>query len=131
MKYFGIDGCKSGWVVWSFNENILSMQLVPKLSSIEPELERGIALIDIPIGFSDARNPDRLCDKAARKFLSPKRGSSVFPVPSREAAYAEDYQQACSINLNTIGRSSLNRLGIFYLRCERSMRCWQRMQKFN
>ncbi|WP_164684062.1 DUF429 domain-containing protein [Vibrio maerlii] len=104
MKYFGIDGCKTGWVVWSLEGDRPFMKLVHNLSNIESELEQGIAMIDIPIGFSDEKNPDRPCDKAARKFLSPKRGSSVFPVPCREAAYAEDYQQACLINLNTVGK---------------------------
>ncbi|KOO14197.1 hypothetical protein AKJ18_14685 [Vibrio xuii] len=104
MRYLGIDGCKAGWVVWLLNGGSPSFQIVTSLSDIADVLTQSRALIDIPIGFSDSAQPDRLCDKAARKFLAPKRGSSVFPVPCKEAAYAETYQQACQINMEQLGK---------------------------
>jgi len=104
MRYLGIDGCKAGWVVWQLNSGSPSFQIVTSLSDIADLLTQSRALIDIPIGFSDSTQPDRLCDQAARKFLAPKRGSSVFPVPCKEAAYAETYQQACQINMEQLGK---------------------------
>ena len=52
-------------------------------------------LIDIPIGLPDEGSTERLCDLEARKVLAPHRTSSVFPVPSRAATYADSYEEAC------------------------------------
>lgn len=104
MKYIGIDGCKAGWVVWSVKQAQPQCQIVTQLAEVTQLLMNSTALIDIPIGYSDEKTPDRLCDKAARKFLSPRRSASVFPVPSRQAAYANDYAQACEVNLLLLGR---------------------------
>lgn len=104
VRYIGIDGCKAGWVIWSVEQGQPRCQIVTQLAQISDLLANSTALIDIPIGYSDENTPDRLCDKAARKFLSPKRSSSVFPVPSRQAAYASDYVEACEINFELVGR---------------------------
>ncbi|MGY3568922.1 DUF429 domain-containing protein [Vibrio paucivorans] len=104
MNGIGIDGCKAGWVVWYVKDGVPNCKIVPLLNDVLNVLESGTALIDIPIGFSDPKTPDRLCDKAARKFLSPTRSASVFPVPCREACYAETYEQACEINFSVLGK---------------------------
>jgi len=104
MRAIGIDGCKAGWVIWQVSDGVPTCQIVPEIADAVPLIQQGTALIDIPIGFSDTASPDRACDKAARRFLSPKRGSSVFPVPCREAAYANTYQQACDINVARLGK---------------------------
>ncbi|AHG02838.1 hypothetical protein HALDL1_03770 [Halobacterium sp. DL1] len=51
-------------------------------------------LIDIPIGLREDSNAKRPCDDVARQKLSPNRYSSVFPVPVRDAVYAESYEAA-------------------------------------
>ncbi len=105
MNYIGIDGCKAGWVAWILEKGELSFQIASTLAELyETVTADSYCLIDMPIGFSDAANPDRLCDKAARKFLSPKRGSSVFSVPSREAVFSEDYESACTVNQTLTGK---------------------------
>ena len=104
MTHIGIDACKAGWVVWSWQHDEVELEVVAELSEITEQLRDAHTLIDIPVGFSDSETPDRLCDKAARKYLTRTRGASVFPVPCREAAYAESYPQACEINFELCGR---------------------------
>ena len=61
-------------------------------------------LIDIPIGLPESGKLERACDLAARKALSPKRGSSVFPTPCRQVLSATSYEDALVINRRTLGR---------------------------
>ena len=76
MKYIGIDGCKAGWIAWIVSDNQAPVfKVVKALDELVSDLIGSKALIDMPIGFSDAQAPDRLCDKAARRFLTSKRGS--------------------------------------------------------
>jgi predicted RNase H-like nuclease len=63
-----------------------------------------LILVDIPIGLPSKDIPQRRCDKDARRILSPKRHSSVFSPPSREALNAESYEAACMINQKITGR---------------------------
>ncbi|WP_192890041.1 DUF429 domain-containing protein [Vibrio bathopelagicus] len=105
MKYIGIDGCKTGWIAWIVSHNeIPTFKVVNTLDELVDELTGSTTLIDMPIGFSDSLTPDRLCDKAARRFLTSKRGSSVFPVPCREAVYQADYISACSANVEQLSK---------------------------
>ncbi|WP_261885313.1 DUF429 domain-containing protein [Vibrio pomeroyi] len=105
MKYIGIDGCKAGWIAWIVSDNQAPVfKVVKALDELASDLIGSTTLIDMPIGFSDAQTPDRLCDKAARRFLTSKRGSSVFPVPCREAVYQTDYITACNANVQQLGK---------------------------
>ncbi|EDK26652.1 hypothetical protein VSWAT3_09148 [Vibrionales bacterium SWAT-3] len=105
MKYIGIDGCKAGWIAWIVSDAQAPVfKVVKALDELASDLAGSTALIDMPIGFSDAQTPDRLCDKAARRFLTSKRGSSVFPVPCREAVYQADYIAACNANVQQLGK---------------------------
>jgi predicted RNase H-like nuclease len=57
-----------------------------------------LVLVDIPIGLPSSKvRRDRDCDLLARKLLKGK-ASSVFPVPCREAVYANTYDEACKLN---------------------------------
>jgi predicted RNase H-like nuclease len=67
--------------------------------------EASLILVDIPIGLREEGTSERLCDKEARKVLGPKRGTSVFPVPCRNAAHASSPEQAKRINKELTGRS--------------------------
>ncbi len=105
MKYIGIDGCKAGWIAWIVSDNAVpAYKVVNTLDELVDELAGSTTLIDMPIGFSDSQTPDRLCDKAARRFLTSKRGSSVFPVPCREAVYQTDYIAACDANVEKLDK---------------------------
>ncbi|MEZ8224566.1 DUF429 domain-containing protein [Vibrio splendidus] len=105
MRYIGIDGCKAGWIAWIVSDNQTPVfKVVKALDELVSDLIGSTALIDMPIGFSDAKTPDRLCDKAARRFLTSKRGSSVFPVPCREAVYQTDYIAGCNANVEQLGK---------------------------
>jgi len=59
--------------------------------------DASLILIDIPIGLVKEDSNERTCDKDARNLLGPNRGSSVFPVPCRDAVYA-DVTEASNIN---------------------------------
>lgn len=105
MNYIGIDGCKAVWVAWVLVNGELRYQIARTLAELYETISvDSYCLIDMPIGFSDADSPDRLCDKAARKLLRPKRGSSVFTVPCREAVFSKDYESACTVNQALTGK---------------------------
>jgi predicted RNase H-like nuclease len=61
-----------------------------------------LILIDIPIGLPHWRS--RLCDVEARKILGKRRGSSVFPAPTREATHESSYELACNTNYKILGK---------------------------
>lgn len=86
----GIDGCRAGWLVVSFDGVEAHMQLLTKVSAIaELDWPRTPVWVDMPIGLVDHGPEGRECDRAARRFLSPRRHSSVFTPPCRAAVYAE------------------------------------------
>jgi predicted RNase H-like nuclease len=99
----GVDGCKGGFaVVYASAEafdkaEIKVFETFPELiSTLAPE---SIIAIDIPIGLPDqAIAGGREPDWAARAFLGKQR-ASVFPVPSRQAVYADKdvYERVCVI----------------------------------
>jgi predicted RNase H-like nuclease len=63
-----------------------------------PEAPRYVG-VDIPIGLPVIAVPGgRACDRAARKMLGPKRGSSVFAPPVRAALAADSYERALALN---------------------------------
>ena len=106
-KFIGVDGCKAGWFFICIDQGEeITFGL---LSSIEElwqfcSCENTLFLIDIPIGLPSKGIPARRCDKDARRILSPKRHSSVFSPPSREALNADSYEAACRINKKITGR---------------------------
>ncbi len=99
-RYLGVDGCKAGWFFVSIGpgdeaefgvfENI--NQLFHAYSDSK------WILIDIPIGLPSKENPRRNCDIEARKLLGPKKASTVFPPPCREATKASNYTEANQTN---------------------------------
>ncbi|NRF14107.1 DUF429 domain-containing protein [Vibrio coralliilyticus] len=104
MNYVGIDGCKAGWLAWCINGDKPKLYIRKSLTDLLNVIGANSRwIIDMPIGFSSPEEPDRLCDKAARKLLKERR-SSVFTVPCREAVYASNYEQACEINHRHLGK---------------------------
>ena len=112
--YWGIDGCKGGWIAIGLSENDESHESVYAKSISNFWHKHGKSarqiLIDMPIGLTDVKD-GRLAEKSARDVLK-KRRSSVFAVPTRSAiAYgaehgfsSEAYSIACEINHQIEGK---------------------------
>lgn len=100
MKLVGIDGCRSGWIAVSLSDRCA--YLFKRLNDVVAHYDEDtLFLIDMPIGLP-GEIIDRACERNARKELSSQRKSSVFPIPCREAVYAETYEMASWINRNVL-----------------------------
>lgn len=99
----GLDGAAGGWVGWLIEDEhvqALSFNDDAQLLEILPVVE--LSFIDIPIGLADLDH-HRRCDELLRKRLKTRK-SSVFPCPTRAAVYAENYMQACDLNVEISGK---------------------------
>ena len=105
MVYVGVDACKAGWfAVMITEEAYCKVDVFPDISSLWNQCKDArLILIDMPIGLWESNSDERACDREARKLLGPKRGSSVFPVPCRDAVYASA-EEASEINKRKTGR---------------------------
>ena len=89
IKYVGVDGCKAGWIGVGLGDGVESCVTVcGDFSEVLTHFgDASVVLVDIPIGLPDGiERGGRACDIAARKVLNTedvKKGSSVFPAPSR------------------------------------------------
>jgi len=107
MKQFvGVDGCNFGWIsIDSRNQEEWKIELFPTIQSLWNEYSNAdLILIDIPIGLREEGSTPRLCDIAARKLLTRKRSSSIFPTPCRKALDAPSYYEANQINREMTGK---------------------------
>lgn len=112
--FVGVDGCRAGWFAvfleregendWKWEVAIFSQfsYIVDFLENNYKEAEP-LVLIDIPIGLKDGGAGERVSDMKARKILKTRK-SSIFPVPCREAIYAETYEKACEVNEKLTGK---------------------------
>jgi predicted RNase H-like nuclease len=105
MNVIGIDGCRRGWFfVQLLDAGQYNPGLVESLHELcDRLLAAELALIDIPLGLKSAGREERSCDREARKLLG-ARGSSVFPVPCRQALQQADYPAASAVNHEVTGR---------------------------
>jgi predicted RNase H-like nuclease len=94
------EGKKGKWDIGLFSKFQFLIDFLKK----EYEKADFFALIDIPIGLKTGGGGERLLDVEARKILKARK-SSIFPVPCREAIYAESYEEACKINEKLTGKS--------------------------
>jgi predicted RNase H-like nuclease len=118
MTINGIDGCKGGWVVASSHPDFsdLRFTIEPNLDDIFRQARAGDVhvIIDVPIGLSDCK--PRICDIEARKVLSRRHKSSVFPAPVRPCLIAfDDYARASQLSRQTCGKA-LSKQGYAILR---------------
>ncbi len=113
--FVGVDSCRAGWfAVFLAMENDQNCNwetgLFPNFSSLIDFLKKNygqaepLILIDIPIGLKNGGSGERTSDTGARRILKARK-SSIFPVPCREAVYAENYEKACEINKKLTGKS--------------------------
>ncbi len=102
--YIGADGCRGGWITGILDHGRLRMERydsMERLISAYPEFDA--FLIDMAVGLrtgADQIRPDDL----ARRELGTK-SSSVFPIPCRQAVYADTEEQQKQANIRVLGKS--------------------------
>ena len=102
--YIGVDGCRGGWATAVLDHGELRLKVYKSISALVKEYPSFDAfLVDMAIGLRNSRDQKRP-DTAARKELGIK-ASSVFPIPSRDAVYAEGEEEQKRANLRTLGKS--------------------------
>ncbi|MGV9171451.1 MAG: DUF429 domain-containing protein [Promethearchaeia archaeon] len=105
-KFYGIDGCSGGWLtIGTTDMQEWDIKIYSTIKEFWNDiLEPEIVLIDIPIGLKDNGPAARECDKIARRILTGKRSSSIFPTPCRSALNASNYKEANKINREKTGK---------------------------
>lgn len=102
--YIGVDGCRGGWIAAVLDHGELRLEHYDSISSLVKEYPAFDAfLIDMAIGLRNNQEQIRP-DSAAKEELGFK-ASSVFPIPCREAVYAEEEDAKKSANLRILGKS--------------------------
>ncbi|MFV1883460.1 MAG: DUF429 domain-containing protein [Balneola sp.] len=98
MKTAGIDGCKLGWILISFDEGDEKYQVIETEADLKTAFETYDRIfIDMPIGLEDEEYT-RECDALLRKELGSDYASSVFSPPIRPALEAPSYVEANMIS---------------------------------
>ena len=93
MKTAGIDGCKAGWILITFDEDPAYKILRTDKELKQELIEADLTFIDMPIGLED-EDYTRKCDELLRKKLGAEYASSVFSPPIRPALHAPSYVEA-------------------------------------
>ncbi|MDZ7755340.1 DUF429 domain-containing protein [Rhodohalobacter sp.] len=93
MKTAGIDGCKAGWMLTTFDENPEYRVIESNEDFIKALQEFDRVFIDMPIGLEDEEYT-RECDRELRKVLGAEYAPSVFSPPIRPALHAPSYVEA-------------------------------------
>lgn len=93
MKTAGIDGCKAGWILVTFDKNPVYQVL-----RSDDELEEAFqtydrVFIDMPIGLEDEEYT-RECDTLLRETLGADYAASVYSPPIRPSLHAPSYVEA-------------------------------------
>ena len=102
--YIGVDGCRGGWIAAVLDHGDMRLERYDELTlSIEKYPVFDAFLIDIAIGLRNNTEQIRPDDEA-RKELGPK-ASTVFPIPSRDAVYADGEDAQKQENIRTLGKS--------------------------
>lgn len=97
--YVGVDGCSDGWIAVCYgDQGYAGTHLYGNVGDLwNSHSSAQTILIDVPIGLREDSNTKRPCDDEARTKLGQHRGSSVFPVPVRDAVHADSYEEAKEI----------------------------------
>jgi predicted RNase H-like nuclease len=94
LKTAGIDGCKAGWILTTFDEENPRYEIIRSDEDLFRTLnDFGRIFIDMPIGLEDEKYT-RECDELLRKKLGAEYASSVFSPPIRPALHAPSYVEA-------------------------------------
>ena len=102
MYFIGLDACKNGWFAVTLDhQGNWRIDIYKTIRDFGNAFQKAaVIFIDIPIGLPDTG--PRCCDLQTRQILK-RRGSSVFPVPCREALAAKTYPDAVRINQQVLG----------------------------
>ena len=110
-RYYGVDGCKAGWILAAYCQGQLYFSLYKDISAVITSIRipsvsddsqfPSLVLIDIPIGLPETG--ERACDREGRELLGSRR-STLFPVPVRSAVYARTFQECGERNVIGQGR---------------------------
>ena len=102
--YIGVDGCRGGWIAAVLDHGDMRLERYDELPLlIEKYPTFDAFLIDMAIGLRNNTEQTRPDDEA-RKELGLK-ASSVFPIPSRDAVYADGEDAQKQENIRTLGKS--------------------------
>ncbi|MDX1640268.1 MAG: DUF429 domain-containing protein [Balneolaceae bacterium] len=94
MKTAGIDGCKAGWILITFDDEDPGYEVLRTDKDLKDAFYRFDRIfIDMPIGLEDEEYT-RECDALLRKKLGPEYAPSVFSPPIRPALHAPSYVEA-------------------------------------
>lgn len=103
MKCLGIDGCTGGWICAVLEGKELEFYRYTTMGELmAAQGVFTVCLIDMPIGLQSHAGQLRP-DNAARKYI-PERASTIFPVPCRQAVYADTIADAYLENERTLGK---------------------------
>lgn len=98
MKTAGIDGCKKGWLIVSFDDDTPGYNVLENKAELEEAFKSHDRIfIDIPIGLEDEQYY-RECDELMRKAVGKEYAPSVFNPPIRPALHAPSYAEANMIS---------------------------------
>jgi len=105
-EYIGCDSCSAGWICFILKNNMTwNLELYKTVQEFWANYsDLRLVLIDIPIGLRKSSGTPRLCDSAARKYLTRKRSSSIFPTPCREILKIDRYSEANKMSKNICGK---------------------------
>ena len=101
-RVVGVDGCKAGWIaaVLYASRGTVSYEVHQTLEALlRQHKDASAAAVDMPIGLE----PNRECDRRARKFIGPRR-SSVFPTPAREILGIGSHAEASDQSRRLFGK---------------------------
>ena len=102
--YLGADGCRGGWILCALDHGDIRLERYDSIEALiasYPDFDA--FLIDMAVGLrsrADQLRPDDL----ARNELG-TRSSSVFPIPCRQAVYAETEADQKAANIDAFGKS--------------------------
>lgn len=105
-EFIGCDSCKAGWICFILDKKMLwDLELFKTIQKMwKNYFKARLILIDMPIGLRKASGKPRHCDKEARKYLTRKRSSSIFPAPCREVLDIDTYSDANKISKEKCGK---------------------------
>jgi predicted RNase H-like nuclease len=94
----GVDGTPGGWAVVTWENGQTGIRKIRALSElIDHTGTFDVIAVDVPIGLLTVYEVGgRVCDRAARAVLGPRRASSVFPAPVRSVLGARTWEDACT-----------------------------------
>ncbi len=102
--YIGVDGCRGGWIACILDHGELRLERhdsIDMLVKAYPKFD--VFLIDMAVGLRTRKDQKRP-DEPARKELG-TRASSIFPIPCRQAVYAETEEEQKQANIRVLGKS--------------------------